>query len=139
MKRIALIAGVLIVLALGAAWYALRFRAPAVGSGEGTIRDQPSNQARSAASESASTGQPPDNTPSVAQLPTPSGDTISRNPPNGMIFAGAGKYQLYRQGDITWRLDTDTGWACVLFATDTQWAKARVFEHGCASPQTVSR
>jgi hypothetical protein len=139
MKRIVLIAGGLLALALGAAWYTLRSRERAVNSGDAALREKSADQAKLAASESASTGQPPDNTPSVAQLPTPSGDTISRNPPNGMIFAGAGKYQLYRQGDITWRLDTDTGWACVLFATDTQWAKARVFEHGCASPQTVSR
>jgi hypothetical protein len=56
-----------------------------------------------------------------------------------MVFAGTGKYQLYRQGDITWRLNTDTGWACILFATDAQWSKSRVFDQGCATPQTVSR
>ena len=50
-----------------------------------------------------------------------------------MLFAGTGKYQLYRQGDITWRLDTDTGWACILFATDAQWAKPRVYQHGCGA------
>jgi hypothetical protein len=69
----------------------------------------------------------------------PPSDSIARNPTNGMIFAGAGKYQLYRQGDLTWRLDTDTGFACILFATDAQWSMPRVFDHGCASAQTVSR
>ncbi len=63
----------------------------------------------------------------------PPGDSISRNPPNGMIFAGRGKYQLYRQGDITWRLNTDTGQACILFATDAVWSQPRVFKQGCAA------
>jgi hypothetical protein len=60
------------------------------------------------------------------------GDTISANPPNGMTFSGTGKYQLYRQGNITWRLDTDTGQTCVLFATDEEWRKPKVFRAGCA-------
>ena len=92
-------------------------------------------------SESATNNPPaPPPTPQPEHAtPPPSHDTISRDPPNGMIFGGTGKYQLYRQGDITWRLNTDTGFACVLFATDAQWSKPRVFEHGCASAQTVSR
>ena len=64
----------------------------------------------------------------------PSGsDTISPNPPNGEVFAGKGKYQLYRQGNITWRLDTDTGRACVIFATDEEWRKPKVYRTGCGS------
>jgi hypothetical protein len=47
-----------------------------------------------------------------------------------MIFAGTGKYQLYRQGDLTWRLNTDTDKACILFATNAEWRKPKVFEHG---------
>ena len=63
----------------------------------------------------------------------PASDTIPRNPPSGLIFAGAGKYQLYRQGDITWRLDTDNGRACIIFATDTQWSRLRVWDQGCGA------
>ncbi len=63
----------------------------------------------------------------------PPGDTISPNPPNGEVFAGKGRYQLYRQGNITWRLDTDTGRACVLFATDEEWRKPKVYRTGCGS------
>ena len=63
----------------------------------------------------------------------PSADSNPRNPPNGMIFAGRGKYQLYRQGDITWRLNTDTGQACILFATDAEWGQPRVFQQGCGA------
>jgi hypothetical protein len=67
------------------------------------------------------------------QIVPPAVETIPRNPPNGMLFAGRGKFQLYRQGDITWRLDTDTGQACILFATEEQWDQERVLEHGCAT------
>ena len=50
-----------------------------------------------------------------------------------MIFAGTGKYQLYRQGDLTWRLNTNTGDACILFATDALWRQQRVYQHGCGT------
>jgi hypothetical protein len=63
------------------------------------------------------------------------GDTISPNPPNGMIFAGKGRYQLYRQGNITWRVNTETGKNCILFATDEEWKKPRVYRAGCGSSQ----
>ena len=61
----------------------------------------------------------------------PASDTISPNPPNGMTFSGSGRYQLYRQGNITWRLDTETGKSCVIFATDEEWRKPRVYRAGC--------
>jgi hypothetical protein len=48
-----------------------------------------------------------------------------------MVFAGSGKYQLYRQGDITWRVNTQSGDACILFATDAQWRNPQVYSHGC--------
>ena len=54
------------------------------------------------------------------------------------LYAAAGKYQLYRQGDLTWRLNTDTGWACVIFATDTQWSRPRVWREGCRTSGDVS-
>jgi hypothetical protein len=61
----------------------------------------------------------------------PAIDSISPNPPNGMAFAGTGRYQLYRQGNLTWRLDTDSGRACVIFATDEEWRKPKVYSAGC--------
>jgi hypothetical protein len=68
-----------------------------------------------------------------AQEAAPAGDTIGPNPTNGMVFAGRGKYQVYRQGNITWRLNTETGQSCVLFATDEEWKKPRVYHSGCGS------
>ena len=72
------------------------------------------------------TGQPAQETATI-------GDTISPNPANGMVFGGRGKYQVYRQGNITWRLNTETGQTCVLFATDEEWKKPRVYHAGCGS------
>jgi hypothetical protein len=50
-----------------------------------------------------------------------------------MMFSGGGKYQLYRQGNITWRLNTDTGQTCIIFATDDEWRKPRVYKAGCGT------
>ncbi|HEX4650261.1 MAG TPA: hypothetical protein VH250_02040 [Granulicella sp.] len=66
----------------------------------------------------------------------PATDTIKANPPNGMVFAGSGRFQVYRQGDLTWRLDTNTGQTCVLFATNAEWRKPQVYRHGCNSRAT---
>ena len=76
---------------------------------------------------------PPRIGPAGRPAAIPASDTIRRNPPNGQLFAGSGRFQLYRQGDITWRVDTETGHACILFATDAQWSQARVFDHGCGA------
>ena len=61
----------------------------------------------------------------------PMADSVVPNPPNGMTFGGSGHYQLYRQGDLTWRLNTDTGDTCVIFATDEEWHKPKVYRAGC--------
>lgn len=83
-------------------------------------------------------GQPPSparraaESPEISQsVPSPATDSISRTPPDGMVFSGRGRFQLYRQGDITWRLDTETGHACILLATDEQWRMERVVSRGC--------
>ena len=97
---------------------------------------------------------PPASTPSGAMAPVPtaaqgvegggadvqtgvgsssasSTDTIQPDPPNGMRFGGSGHYQLYRQGNLTWRLNTDTGESCVVFATEQEWRKPQVLRAGC--------
>lgn len=63
----------------------------------------------------------------------PGADTISPNPPNGMAFAGTGRFEVYREGNLTWRINTDTGQACIIFATDEEWQKPKVYRHGCGS------
>jgi hypothetical protein len=143
MKRIFGIVAIMIALALATTWYMHRAKTRAMNSGQVFVLTQPGEPARPL-------------TPSVQPAPTQeivsnagvqgpgissqqpvtalrTSDTISRNPPNGALFSGSGKYQLYRQGDITWRLDTETGEACILLATDAQWSKTRVFRHGCGA------
>jgi hypothetical protein len=71
--------------------------------------------------------------PATTMYSVPATDTIPANPTNGMVFAGTGRYQLYRQGSITWRLDTDSGHTCIIFATDEQWRLQRVYSHGCGN------
>jgi hypothetical protein len=81
------------------------------------------------ASEAA--GQTQMNASGNAPTGTSGGDTISPNPPNGMVFSGTGKYQLYRQGNLTWRVNTETGQSCIIFATDEEWKKPKVYRAGC--------
>ncbi|MDR3734827.1 MAG: hypothetical protein P4L10_04735 [Acidobacteriaceae bacterium] len=69
--------------------------------------------------------------PSASANAIPTSDSIAPNPPNGMKFTGTGRYQLYRQGNLTWRLDTDNGHTCIIFATDEEWRKPRVASQGC--------
>jgi hypothetical protein len=109
-----------------------------VNRGEVAVRDKSKPQI-SATAPAGQMSQPaqsaaasPSTTPAGGSaLTPPTADSISRNPPSGAVFAGKGKFQLYRQGDITWRLDTDSGAACILFATYAQWSKPQVYSHGC--------
>jgi hypothetical protein len=83
---------------------------------------------------SAPTGQttrPTVSGPRSTVTGVPATDSISPNPPNGMVFSGTGKYQLYRQGNITWRLDTSNGHTCIIFATEEEWKKPQVLRAGC--------
>jgi hypothetical protein len=61
----------------------------------------------------------------------PASDTESPNAPNGMRFGGSGNYQWYRQGNLTWRIDTATGRSCIIYATMEEWRKEIVMSHGC--------
>ncbi len=103
---------------------------------EGTIPTPPDpskpQQAQVPANSSPSAAATPTTPPPTAHV-IPATDTISPNPPNGMVFAGTGRFQVYRQGNLTWRVNTDSGQACILFATDSEWRKPRVYEHGCSS------
>ena len=96
-----------------------------------TIVYPPANQTPAATFPGNQTSQPGTQYAGTPTTGAPASDTISPNPQNGMTFSGTGRYQLYRQGDITWRLDTNTGQSCVLFATDEQWKKPRVYHAGC--------
>ena len=63
----------------------------------------------------------------------PVSDTITPNAPNGLAFGGTGKFQWYRQGNLTWRVNTASGSTCIAFATMEEWQKPIVSSHGCGN------
>ena len=85
-------------------------------------------------SSAATPQQPSQPAPQTASKPSaalPVSDTIDRNPPNGAVFTGTGDFTWYRQGDITWRVNSKTGASCIAFATIQEWQKRIVYTHGC--------
>ena len=66
---------------------------------------------------------------STANLPTR--DTLPPNAPNELHFSGGGTYQWYRQGNLTYRVDTASGRSCIAYATMEEWRKPIVSSHGC--------
>jgi hypothetical protein len=142
MKRIFTILMIVVVFIFGLVWLTHRARTRAGNSGRAVARNQaagissPGTPATPPAGQKSQPAQsaaasPSTTAPGNAALTPPTADSIRRDPPSGAVFAGKGKFQLYRQGDITWRLDTDSGAACILFATDAQWRKPQVYSHGC--------
>lgn len=158
-RRILITVGIVIVAAFLYFEYASYDAGRAAASGDVYSNDPPASKAKAdAVSEPgdgktpAASGGPtivyPTASPQAAAAPAtdqtaqsgaaapakgamPATDSISPNPPNGMVFAGTGKYQLYRQGNITWRLNTETGESCIAFATDEEWKKDKVLRAGC--------
>jgi len=63
----------------------------------------------------------------------PAYDTVNPNPPERVGFGGTGKFMWYRQGNLTWRVNSATGVACIAFATMEEWEKAIVYSHGCGN------
>ncbi len=98
-----------------------------VGSGSGANVEGGGN-GRGSEGDGSLSAAPGAGSPGVTP---PATDSIAPDPPNGMLFGGSGHFQLYRQGDLTWRLDTETGETCIIFATEEQWRKPRVFRAGC--------
>jgi hypothetical protein len=151
--RLLLVASAIII---GALWFIHWSRTRALNSGDVHVRVTPADKTpRPEAPETASTNPPTpsdeipgngseapgseaqgnDQThPNQGGIATiPMAEPFNRNPQNGIVPVSGGKFQLYRQGDLTFRLNTETGQACVLFATQAQWSKTLVYEHGCGN------
>lgn len=92
----------------------------------GKVKSEPAGTA--AAAEQTAVASPGTQ---ITQEAAATGDTVGANPPDGAKYLGTGRYQLYRQGNITWRIDTDTGKTCIIFATDEEWKKPKVYRNGC--------
>ena len=144
-------------LVLGAFYFVHWSKTRALNSGEVHVRQQPNDKTKPDTTANASATLPdsqvqpsqpqevasnsPDDSgvnssrpqPQNSVATLPASETISRNPQNGIAAVGSGKFELYRQGDLTFRLNTETGQACVLLATDSQWRRPLVYEHGCGN------
>lgn len=144
MQRTVQIALILVVAIVGVFGYLHWSKTRALNSGAVHVRPQTSDAGKAAPetavanqpAESANVAQNDQAQPQGAQSSVytlPASDAISRNPGDRTILAGSGRYQLYRQGDITWRMDTASGQACVLFATEAMWRRSLVYQHGCGA------
>ncbi len=95
----------------------------------------PQNNYRGPGAASSSGNAPPPTDVSQAYSSlmgaAPAGDSVAPNPPNDVHFRGSGSYEWYRQGNITWRVDTTTGHSCIVYATMEEWRKQIVMSHGC--------
>jgi len=92
----------------------------------------PSTYPAAPAPSYAAQSYPPAPAPTyAAPVGMPMSDSQSANAPNGMRFGGSGKYQWYRQGNLTWRIDTASGRSCIIYATQEEWLKQIVYSHGC--------
>lgn len=145
---------IVVILVIGTLWYAYRKRTSQAGDGAVQFEDNSAaltDETKSSSSSAATTVSTPSDTtkrnivqPSTNVQPAltgtntttvaaavPASDSISPNPANGVAFSGTGKFQVYRQGNLTWRVDTESGHTCVLFATMEEWRKPLVYQHGC--------
>jgi hypothetical protein len=143
---------VLVVIGCALIYYWYTNRADSLRAGDGTVYStDPDSRAEAKPTPSRSDSPGASNTAPVAQdqsgqstfftkptapnpYPTPSvpvSDTVAPDAPNGLAFGGTGKYQWYRQGNLTWRVDTADGVSCIAFATMEEWRKPIVSTHGC--------
>ncbi|MES2391243.1 MAG: hypothetical protein V4555_06370 [Acidobacteriota bacterium] len=113
---------------------------PAINESHATTAENPSAQT---VGTGAVTSQPFNQNAQTATLAStaaapPSDNSQAPNAPDQLRFAGNGRYQWYRQGDLTWRIDTVSGATCIDFATMPEWRKPIVISHGCGNIEASS-
>ena len=148
MQRTVQIALILVVAVVGVFGYLHWSKTRAMNSGAVHVRPQAADTSKPTAPEAAASSESAGSAAGTTEAQSdqaqsqamqgsvytlPASDAISRNPTAGATLAGTGRYQLYRQGDITWRMDTANGQACVLFATEAMWRRTLVYQHGCGA------
>jgi hypothetical protein len=100
-----------------------------IASGSGTVGTGPTPTPQDGGGMIAVTPQAPAGAPTAM----PVADSQAGNNPNDMHFGGSGRFQWYRQGNLTWRVDTQSGSTCIAFATNEEWRKSLVMSHGCGN------
>ena len=132
--------GLAVVVALGLAYFGLRHARQSRAMMSGEVTAGPSDPESGSGSgepsvplpEPAPVAASSSSSSSRSATGAPATDTLPANSPNGMVYSGSGHFQVYRQGNITYRLNTDTGESCILYATNEEWRKPQVYSHGCA-------
>ena len=109
----------------------LQDAAPSNGSVRGSGQRAAGTTANSSAGSTAERQTQPSSLPLTSSSVQPAPDTLPTNAQNGARFAGSGPYQWYRQGNLTWRIDTVSGRSCIIYATLEEWRKPIVMSHGC--------
>jgi hypothetical protein len=61
----------------------------------------------------------------------PKSDSMPVQPPAGKAYAGSGHLELYRQGNITYQYNTDSGETCVMYASLREWRNPIVYRNAC--------
>ncbi|MBS1816079.1 MAG: hypothetical protein JSS87_14500 [Acidobacteria bacterium] len=130
-KRIIGIVVVVIAVIAFYSWYKVHKATQDAANGEIYFNDSPSSIGSRAETSHATAKPTASASSSTNDLTVPVTDSLPVNAPNGAAFVGTGKFQVYRQGNITWRVNTETGESCILFATEDEWRKPIVFNHGC--------
>jgi hypothetical protein len=150
--RLLLVAAAII---LGAIWFSHWSKTRALNNGAVHMGDQaqdaapnsvasetpPANPALATPPEKSSPQQETPSASSAALIPQhpgpiaeqPAANALSPHPPSGFVTPATQKFALYRQGDLTYRLNTQSGQACVLFASEDLWRKPLVYQHGCGN------
>ena len=59
-------------------------------------------------------------------------DELAQLRKDAEIGRSVGRFQIHQEYSRTWRLDTATGAACLLFATDTDWKKPETAAQACS-------
>lgn len=142
-----LVAAVLLILFVVFCVWVYRRHEAAVALGDGAVTNPDGSPITSSQPQGTGGGrasnQPPVSeqrasfspaAPATAQTTmVPANDTVAPNAPNGLAFGGTGRFQWYRQDNLTWRVDTQNGEACIAFATMEEWNKPIVYSHGCGN------
>jgi hypothetical protein len=58
-------------------------------------------------------------------------DELAQLRKDAEIGRSVGRFQLHREGYRTWRLDTATGYSCLLLTSESDWKKPETVAAGC--------
>jgi len=93
----------------------------------------PNNSVTSSSADTQMTAPSSSQSLSTVEAATdaPTADSRPAVPPDGKAYSGSGHLELYREGNITYQYNTDTGASCVMYASLREWRNPLVYRHSC--------